>query len=206
MGNTPFQIDIYLHYLCSYFRMWLYLCSFYPENTRFQWRLWVSIIQNTKRVVMIYHYHDIKCSINIITKRNCKIFKIEFGPLNVCFSVIRLMLVGNYVPLFSVMHIHHTPLWYRIQVSRVSYTMRRDGEIQDPNTVAPPTRNILYSTSLRDTSTTSVYAGSSLLPSDQRHSLLLNTVVDMNGPDGDTIRNNIQLAWENFRQSTPGCK
>ncbi|XP_071119656.1 uncharacterized protein [Haliotis cracherodii] len=92
---------------------------------------------------------------------------------------------------------------YGITVSRVYYTVTRDGQPEDPSTVPAPSRQDVVNAVQQDDAVNQVYPGSQLIPYNQRHGLLLNKVVDMDSPEGTYIRNAIQTAWIDWRNADP---
>ncbi|XP_046566801.1 uncharacterized protein LOC124275346 [Haliotis rubra] len=86
-------------------------------------------------------------------------------------------------------------------VTRVYYTITKDGLVQNPQTVIPPSRQDFYNTVQRDDSINSIYSGATLIPYSQHHNVFLSKVVDMNSDEGKRILDQIRFTWITWRNA-----
>ncbi|XP_067679697.1 uncharacterized protein [Haliotis asinina] len=86
-------------------------------------------------------------------------------------------------------------------VTRVYYTITKDGLVQDPQTVTPPSRQVFYNTVQGDDSTNSIYSGTTLIPYSQHHNVFLSKVVDMNSDEGKQVLDQIRYTWITWRNA-----
>lgn len=108
--------------------------------------------------------------------------------------------------MYLIAIMYHPPsqshfLYHSITVTRVYYTTTSDGQIQDPKIVTSPTNDAFTNVVQQDTDVNELYSGSSLLPYNRHHSVFLTRVVDMDSDQGVVVRNAIESAWINWRNT-----
>lgn len=90
---------------------------------------------------------------------------------------------------------------FSMVVTRVYYTITRDGQAQNPETVLSPPREELSAAVDNDKTLNPLYYGSTLLPYDQHHSVVLNRIVDMTSEQGQEVTRTLQTEWKRWQNT-----